>query len=206
MSAAGSAFITGSIIRKHSGRADLYLYLDGSDVRKVLTYTSGLAWEQADVYWAGPLSKGNHTFELKSNDANVWGCDGSWGSINAMQFVGQPSAATSVTDYRSGCPASAAANAVLMSKVVLNAAAGSAFISASIIRNITGRAELQLYVDGHRKSEALSYTSSSQWESVDVTWAGAMSAGTHTIEIKSPNANAWRVCSLTLYSLPRFHR
>ena len=75
-----------AIIRNHSGRADLYLFVDGGQVDWHLNYTSSGQWEDGYVQWAGTLGAGNHTISLRSNVANVWGCGGSWGSIDTMIF------------------------------------------------------------------------------------------------------------------------
>ncbi|MDO8668351.1 MAG: hypothetical protein Q7K35_04670, partial [bacterium] len=85
-----SVYINASLIRNHSGRADLYLYVDGGGVGaqkdQTLGYTPSLQWLDNNVHWAGTLAAGNHTVSLRGNIANIWGCGGSWGSIDTIIF------------------------------------------------------------------------------------------------------------------------
>jgi hypothetical protein len=76
----------GDLIRSYSGRADLYLYVDGNLEDRTLTYTPSLQWEDAHVTWSGFLAAGNHDIWLESNRANAWGCGTGWGSIDTIIF------------------------------------------------------------------------------------------------------------------------
>ena len=102
MDKAGSAFATGSIIRHMHGRSDIYLQVDGATKRYALTYTSSAQWEQADITWAGALSSGSHTIEVKSTRTGDWGCTAPWGSLNVAKFEGADDAASPKRRMESG--------------------------------------------------------------------------------------------------------
>jgi len=74
------------IIRNYSGRADLYLLVDGTQVAQTLTYTTTLGWAPAHIEWLTTLAAGAHTVSIRSNIADVWGCGPTWGSISAIAF------------------------------------------------------------------------------------------------------------------------
>lgn len=95
------------------------------------------------------------------------------------------------TDTRGGCPGSWPANTDLISHTFVLDATAAVSTSAAIIRLASGRVDLQLYVDGGFADQTLTYTSSNQWEDAYVQWAGNLSAGTHTISIRSATASVW---------------
>ena len=60
-------------------------------------------------------------------------------------------------------------------------------------RNTKGRADLYLFVDDKGSDNALTYTSSKQWEDATVFWTGKLKPGHHHIwYVSSPYA----ICSL----------
>jgi len=77
--------VTGHIIRTFSGRADAYLkYQRKSNLDTSLTYTNNKRWEDVKLHWTGRLGKGTHTFSIRSNKANAFGCGTSWGDLDIL--------------------------------------------------------------------------------------------------------------------------
>ena len=95
------------------------------------------------------------------------------------------------TDPRGGCPPAHAANTDLFVQSFSTTASTLIYVSAAIIRNTSGRADLQLYVDGVQRDITLTYTSSTQWEDGYVEWTGSLGAGNHTVSLRSPQASVW---------------
>ena len=98
---AGAALITQSItlartasvvieahsIRLGTGRRDLTLQINGGEVDRCITNTGATNdWQTGRTYWVGSLPPGTHTITLNPVDANIWGCGGSYGSINTTIF------------------------------------------------------------------------------------------------------------------------
>merc|ERR1712032_1314881 len=75
---------TGHMIRNYKGRADLYLNVNNKRVDYSLTYTPSRQWKDTQVYWVGSLKKGTHTFSIRSNKANAFGCGTAWGDIDIL--------------------------------------------------------------------------------------------------------------------------
>merc|ERR1712048_803337 len=77
--------VTGHIIRTFSGRADAYLkYQRKTNLDTSLTYTNNRRWEDVKLHWTGRLGKGTHTFSIRSNRANAFGCGTSWGDLDIL--------------------------------------------------------------------------------------------------------------------------
>ena len=77
--------VTGHIIRTFSGRADAYLkYQRKTNLDTSLTYTNSRRWEDVKLHWTGRLGKGTHTFSIRSNRANAFGCGTSWGDLDIL--------------------------------------------------------------------------------------------------------------------------
>merc|ERR1712151_995149 len=77
--------ITGHIIRTFSGRADAYLkYQRKHTLDTSLTYTNNKRWEDVKLHYTGTFGKGMHTFSIRSNRANAFGCGQSWGDIDIL--------------------------------------------------------------------------------------------------------------------------
>lgn len=83
---AANVSISGQIIRNATGRVDLLLYIDNVVQDRTLTYTSSAQWEDAHVHWVGNLAAGSHDISLRSPTADVWGCGGSWGSLDTVIY------------------------------------------------------------------------------------------------------------------------
>jgi hypothetical protein len=81
--------ITGHIIRNAPGRRDLHLILDGKLKDRTLTFTSSRQWEDASVFYSGPVGKGKHTAYLRGPNANTWGCEGQWGDLDIVVIPAQ---------------------------------------------------------------------------------------------------------------------
>lgn len=81
-----SVHITANMTRYATGRADLYLFVDGIRLDLTISSTSILEWQGAIVQWVGVLSPGSHTVSLRSPNDNVWGCGNLWGAINTIIF------------------------------------------------------------------------------------------------------------------------
>jgi len=196
LNSAGYIFVASTIIRHANGGKHLDLYIDGVKKRSAYVYTSPTTWKNGDVYWAGAVGQGTHTVEVKNREAGrIWGCTSNWGSLEIMKFDGtQGIKAVGVDDSRVGqnsqCPqngAVAAANSALVSYNFTFADHGYAFVTSSFLRLAQGRADLHVYVDGVKKREAATYSSSSRWEEGNIMWAGALANGSHTIEIRAPH-------------------
>ena len=86
LTSAASISTRAAMIRNFSGRADLFLFVDGGQVDWHLNYTSSTQWEDGYVQWAGTLAAGSHTISIRSNVANVYGCGSDWGSMQTMVF------------------------------------------------------------------------------------------------------------------------
>ena len=70
---------------------------------------------------------------------------------------------------------------------------GHVAIRGDIIRKYSGRADLQLRVDGAVKDTTLTYSPSEQWVEAHVNWSGDLDAGDHTIDLFPTRAgqNTW---------------
>merc|ERR1712036_111186 len=77
--------VTGHIIRTFSGRADAYLkYQRKTTLDTSLTYTNNKRWEDVKLHFPGTFGKGTHTFSIRSNRANAFGCGTAWGDIDIL--------------------------------------------------------------------------------------------------------------------------
>merc|ERR1712139_153033 len=77
--------IQGHIIRTFSGRADAYLYYQGKTIfDRSLTYTNNKRWEDVKLHYVNLFAKGTHTFSIRSNRANAFGCGTSWGDLDIL--------------------------------------------------------------------------------------------------------------------------
>ena len=63
------------------------------------------------------------------------------------------------------------------------------FISIDTISYYNGRVDTYLYVDGVNKQYHLTQEGTNGWGPVRMSWGGAVSAGTHTISVRSSQAN-----------------
>lgn len=80
-----TVYISGNIIRRSTGRVDLHLFVDGGIVDWWITSTGPtLDWMSGAVSWTGVLNAGVHNIDMRSNTANVWGCNATWGSMNII--------------------------------------------------------------------------------------------------------------------------
>ena len=78
--------ISAQMSRSGTGRHDLSLYVDGTEVKVAITYTPTLQWMSGVVQWSGPLTAGPHTVELRSAPASTWGCGPTHGAIDTIVF------------------------------------------------------------------------------------------------------------------------
>merc|ERR1711981_74393 len=77
--------VTGHIIRTFSGRADAYLkYQRKTTLDTSLTYTNTKRWEDVKLHYTNVFKKGTHTFSIRSNRANAFGCGTAWGDIDIL--------------------------------------------------------------------------------------------------------------------------
>ncbi len=84
-----NVYVSGQIIRFFTGRADLWLQVDGTTEDQTLTYTpaaDGNQWADANVQWSGSLAQGVHTIRLRGSVANAFGCGGTWGSMDIVVY------------------------------------------------------------------------------------------------------------------------
>jgi len=85
--------VAGHMIRNYKGRADAYLYVDGKARDWSLSYTADKRWEDVKLHYITKLPKGKHTFSIRSNRANAFGCGGNWGDIDILVLPEKMSAA-----------------------------------------------------------------------------------------------------------------
>ena len=81
--------VAAHIPRKGLGHARLYLYVDNNLVDRSKDYTPTTQWQDFQVHWVGALSPGPHTFYVRSDKANQWGCysgrgGDNWGDIDVL--------------------------------------------------------------------------------------------------------------------------
>ena len=76
-----SVMIMAEMNRLATGRADLTLLMDGVVTGKMITHTAISQWVGASLRRFGLLPAGNYTFAVTSPQANVWGCEASFGWI-----------------------------------------------------------------------------------------------------------------------------
>ena len=187
--------VHGSMIRLKKGRADLYLYVDGQRRDITLTYTGSKQWDDGTVYWHGLLRRGTHTIWMQSPVANVWGCqwpDEMWGNLDVLVIPAMRQLQIhTAKDTRKGCPAKSKAGQPLVKTVFTIATESIVVVHGNLIRNMKGRADLQLKVDGRLVDMTLTYTSSKQWEDAAVFWTGKLPKGKHTAMVTSGQANVW---------------
>merc|ERR1712169_140587 len=94
-------------------------------------------------------------------------------------------------DKRSGCPAAWAANKDLIKQDFTVSQPSVVDVTGHMIRRAAGRSDLKLLVDGGAKDTSLSYTSSTQWEDVQLHWVGKLNKGKHTVSLRGNKANMW---------------
>lgn len=99
--------------------------------------------------------------------------------------------ADSVTDQRSGCPAAAAAGSTLIEKSFKLKETSVVLVSAQMIRNTAGRADLHLMLDDHRVDGAMTWTSAGAWDNAEAFWIGIIDRGVHTVWLESDEENMW---------------
>ena len=96
-----------------------------------------------------------------------------------------------VKDARAGCPAKAAARSKLIQTTFSLTAKSLLMVSGHMIRSAVGRSDLNLYMDGAKMDDGLTYTPSKQWADAHVFWSGVVDAGSHVAWLQSPTADAW---------------
>lgn len=76
----------GSFIRNHSGRTDLYPYLDSTRLTYRLQWTSVGTWDQT-VWDVGlTVSSGTHTLSVHAASPGLWGCGRYHGRLSVIVF------------------------------------------------------------------------------------------------------------------------
>merc|ERR1719331_3024133 len=197
--------VTGHIIRTFSGRADAYLkYQRKTTLDTSLTYTNNKRWEDVKLHFTGKFGKGTHTFSIRSNRANAFGCGTAWGDIDilvlpqTMAGEGQPVSTKSKTvvayqtpDSRSGCPRSQGANSALITKKVTVSEDSYIVATGHMIRLYKGRADLYLNLNNKRVDYSLTYTPSKQWKDTPSVLCRLTQKGTHTFTVTGSRANAF---------------
>eukprot|EP00054_Salpingoeca_dolichothecata_P027820 m.205976 g.205976 ORF g.205976 m.205976 type:complete len:863 (-) comp26055_c0_seq3:134-2722(-) len=182
---------TGSLIRKATGRIDLWLMQDGKIIDRSLSYSSSFQWVDMDVYWVGTLAPGSYSFWLQpASNPELFGCT-DWGQLQAFTLSSALATAYQISLPTGGCPRTLTANAEVIGKTINVDYPAVVFVRAHAIRRVTGRSDLYLYRSGVELDISLTYTSSSQWEDAEVTWIGRVPAGESRFTIASPTASAW---------------
>ena len=189
--------VTGHIIRDYKGRTDLHLLVDGAEKDHGLAYTpskqSTTQWKDGIVHWVGELKPGSHTFSMKGNVANAYGCGADWGDLDILVL---PKDSLGVAGYnfpdtREGCPPTQQANTDMIRGNFTVAETSIVTVTGHMIRSFAGRTDAYLYVDGVQRDLSLSYSNSRQWEDVQLHWVGKLAKGQHTVSIRGDKANAW---------------
>jgi len=185
--------VTGHMIRLYSGRADLYLLVNGAEIDRAATYTPSKQWEDGVVHWVGELKPGSHTFSIKGSVANAFGCGPAWGDLDVLVL---PKASLGVAGYnfpdtRKGCPAAQKANTDMILGKFTVAETSVVTVTGHMIRAASGRSDAYLFVDGVRQDMTLSYSKSKQWEDVQLHWVGKLTKGDHTVSIRASTSHAW---------------
>jgi len=184
--------VQGHLIRNAQGRRDLLLYVDNRFKDRTLTFTSQRQWEDASVFWSGPLGKGSHNARLQGPNANTWGCQDQWGDLDITVIPASSGAvAWNTPDNRRGCPPGARAGWALIKRDINLAATSVVMATGHLIRQAPGRRDLHLMVDGKLRDRTLTYSSSRQWEDATVFWSGTLGKGKHSLYLNSPQANTW---------------
>eukprot|EP01051_Picozoa_sp_SAG22_P017247 SAG22_NODE_2615_length_2375_cov_10.619947_2_plen_229_part_00 len=99
--------------------------------------------------------------------------------------------ASSVTDERSGCPPAADPGSTLIEHSFVLKEPSVVIVSAQMIRNTNGRADLHLMLDEHRVDGAMTWTSAGTWEDAEARWVGVVGRGTHTVWLESDEGSVW---------------
>eukprot|EP01051_Picozoa_sp_SAG22_P017248 SAG22_NODE_2615_length_2375_cov_10.619947_3_plen_285_part_01 len=107
-------------------------------------------------------------------------------------------------DTREGCPPEAEASSRLIEKRFSVAEDSVVTVSGHLSRHAVGRTDLQLFVDGRRMDQALTYTSELQWEDAGVFWLGELAVGDHEIWLESATADVWGCSTAQLGNLDVF--
>lgn len=108
-------------------------------------------------------------------------------------------------DLRTGCPPVAPANSDLFTQEITLATSADVVVNVNTIAISTARVDTLFYVDGGFKYRTLTAAINASWKPVIMTWGGTLVAGTHTISIRSTQANThgcgkdWGVMTTTIY-------
>jgi hypothetical protein len=111
-----------------------------------------------------------------------------------------------VADTRTGCPPTAPKDTDLLTVAIPLGKSSSVRIAGDIIRNVAGRADLALIVDGQVVTRALTYTPTAQWAPAHVEWVGTLAAGNHSASLRGVDladiwgcGTDWGAISATVY-------
>merc|ERR1712032_505672 len=196
---------TGHMIRLYKGRADLYLNVNNKRVDYSLTYTPSKQWKDTQVYWAGSLKKGTHTFTVSGSRANAFGCGPTWGDLDLLVIPKLKGVAV----YQFGIPSSCPSVNLKFSKTITLPQDSVVYSTGHIITNQKGgRADLYLSLNNGIRDYALSEDSTGQWVDLTVNNAVTLKKGEYTYSLTS-SKNSRFGCGaswgdLDLVVVPRF--
>jgi len=79
-------YAAGSMISTTTGRRDLQMLVDGSNVaiQCIQNTGGGNTWDDRGNIWCGTVGAGAHTIQLSTGYSNIFGCGGDWGRISAL--------------------------------------------------------------------------------------------------------------------------
>ena len=117
-----------------------------------------------------------------------WNSSTSTLSINGSTMYKPPYIIT-ISDSRSGCPPSFAANTPIMQYNLTLTRPAYVYVSLSTILNYGSRADCRIYFGSTLKQSHLTASDSTSWNPVNMTAGGTLGAGTHNIKFQCNKAN-----------------
>merc|ERR1711920_489065 len=171
--------VTGHMIRKYKGRADMYLNLNKKRIDYTLTYTPSTQWKDGQVYWVGSINKGSHTFSISGSRQGIFGCGGAWGDLDILVVPNLAGVKTYQWGIKSSCPQKGAFKKTFSATLAKDSVA---WVNGHVIsRGKAKRADLHLYIDGKRRDRSLSEDLNNQWVDQNVM---------HAINLKKGNTHS----------------
>jgi len=177
------------MIRNHAGRADLKLMNGAKLLDQALTWTQSKQWEDAVVHWVGYVNKGEHTFSLNSPNADLWGCQGTWGDLDIVVYP-KTVQVYQTPDTQAGCPAERT-NVLVTKTIQVAKDKTQVAVTGHMISKKTGRSDMQLKLNNKFLDQSLEYTKDSQWNDVIVHWVGTVNKGANTFTLTTGNPDAF---------------
>ena len=103
--------------------------------------------------------------------------------------MSKPPVVIHVDDTRSGCPPAWGAGVDIMSKTLTLSRAAYVYVSVTTILIYSARADCHIYFNNSLQQNHLTAQDNTSWNPVNITAAGSLGAGTHTISFRCSVAN-----------------